>query len=119
MSNISVGFCRTHGVFHLQFGSGGVHLCSHQLLGLLMNIYKSERGIFQQALIFSINDSLHQKDFSGKRSFQLDFGMLLVRLNREELLYLLILLWTDFSEIMQSVLIYSDSNSAQMECSLS
>ncbi|MBM76685.1 MAG: hypothetical protein CMK59_14860 [Proteobacteria bacterium] len=119
MSNISVGFCSVHGVFNLQFGSGSVYLCSHQLLGLLMNIYKSEQAIFQQALIFSINESLYQKNFSGKRSFQLDFGMLLVRLNREELLFFLILLWKDFAEIMQSVLIYSDSNSEQMAHSLS
>jgi len=76
-----------------------------------MNIYRSEKDMFQQALIFSINESLYHRTTSGKRGFQLDFGMMLVRLNREELLLFLTLMWKDFADLMQSVLIYSDSDS--------
>ena len=118
MRNISVDFCSIHGVFRLQFGVGSVSLCSHQILGLLMNIYQSEKDMFQQALIFSINESLYQCSSIGRRAFQLDFGMMLVRLNREELLFFLTLMWRDFADLMQSVLIYSDTDPEPMTSSL-
>ena len=108
--NISIRFCEMRGLFQLQFGAGTVLLCRRHLLNLMMNVYKNEADLFHQALIFSLNDFNYYPENSNKRRYQFDFGMIVVRLSRQELLYLLTLMWKDYAEFLQSVLLCSDES---------
>ena len=113
MKNISVHFCNVHRVFQLQFGIGRFYLCSHQLIPMLVSIYKEETDLFMHAYVCALNDLHIDCSKSTKLDFQLCFGNLFVRLNREELLYLLTAFWKDFDDLMMNVTIISGEDTQQ------
>ena len=105
MKNISVNFCNNHKVFHLQFGIGYFFLCSHQLVQMLASIHKEEPELFMHAYICVLNELPIDSTHHTKADFQLCFGNLFVRLRREELLYFLSLLWKEFDDLMQHIIL--------------
>ena len=107
MKKISVRFCTVHRVFHLQFGIGYFFLCSRQLVPLLINIYKEETNLFMHAYVCALNNLNIDYSKPTKLDYQLCFGNLLVRLNRDELLYLLAAFWKDFDDLMMNIIVMS------------
>ena len=107
--NISINFCDIRKVFRLQFGQGHIFLCGRQLLQLMMNIRRDELDLFHRALFYSYNGLYSYMEEDTDQVYQLDFGMVLVRLSRTELCFILMLMWQKFSDLMESVLVLSNS----------
>ena len=115
MKKISVRFCTVHRVFQLQFGNGYFLLCSRQLVPLLINIYKEETNLFMHAYVCTLNNLNIDYSKPTKLDYQLCFGNLLVRLKRDELLYLLAAFWKDFDDLMMNIIVMSGDDVEQEE----
>lgn len=115
MKKISVRFCTIHRVFQLQFGNGYFLLYSQQLIPLLINIYREETNLFMHAYVCTLNHFNIDYSKPTKLDYQLCFGNLFVRLNRDELLYLLAAFWKDFEDLMTSIIVMSGEDAQQEE----
>ena len=106
--HIAIHFCNERKIFRLQFGQGHIFLCGGQLLQLMMNIHHHEKDMFQRSLFYAYNGICTEE--ASELVYQLDFGMILVRLHRMELCELLMLMWQQYKDLMDSVLVFADSS---------
>ena len=107
--NISIHFCDVRKIFRVQFGQGHIFLCGGRILQLMMNIRRDELELFHRALFYSYNGLDSDMEEASDQVYQLDFGMVLVRLSRTELCFLLMKMWQEFFDVMESVVVLSDS----------
>ena len=108
--NIAIHFCDVRKVFRLQFGQGHIFLCGGQLLQLMMNIHQNERDLFHRSLFYAYNGIHTCAEEDSDLVYQLDFGMVLVRLQRLELCEMLMLMWRKYKDLMDSVLVFVSSS---------